>query len=103
MVSEVLDDPELLQINSRTIQFLLDLLDLTFAELFYGFTIISRIIVGSLKEHFETWTPVTYQIYQVNSKYFNGNSNNFHSLNSSPVFPQQGGKYMNSRRNWTIC
>ena len=45
MVSEVLDDPELSQIHSRTIQFILDLLDLKFAELFYGFTIISRIIV----------------------------------------------------------
>ena len=54
MVSEVLDDPELLQINSRTIQFILDLLDLMFAGLFYGFTIISRIIVCFLKEHFET-------------------------------------------------
>ena len=35
MVSEVLDDPELSQ--TRTIQFILDLLDLMFAELFYGF------------------------------------------------------------------
>ena len=58
MVLEVLDDPELLQI--RTIQFILDLLDLTFAELFYGFSIISRIIVCFLKGHFETWTPVNF-------------------------------------------
>ena len=43
-----------------------------------------------------------YQIYQVNSKYFNGNSDNFCSLNFSPVFPQQGGKYMNNKWNWTI-
>ena len=32
MVSEILDDPELSQ--ARTIQFILDLLDLMFAELF---------------------------------------------------------------------
>ena len=35
MVSEALDNPELSQ--ARTIQFILDLLDLMFAELFYGF------------------------------------------------------------------
>ena len=59
-----------------------------FAELFYGFTIISRIIVQLLKEHFETQTPV-------NFIRFNGISDNF--LNICPLFPQQGGKYMNKR------
>ena len=40
MVSEVLDDPEQFVRSiglARTIQFILDFLDLMFAELFYGF------------------------------------------------------------------
>ena len=73
-----------------------------FAELFYGSvsTIITKDLVVWIlpKEHFETWTPENFStITLVISKYFNGNSDNFHSLNFSPVFLQQEGKYMN---NW---
>ena len=56
-------------------QIVLDLLDLTLAELFYGF----------YKEHLETRNPVDYHNYQVISIYLNGNSDNFCSLNFSPL------------------
>ena len=43
-----------------------------------------------------------YHNYQAISKYFNGNSDNFRSLNFCPVFLQWEGKYMNNQWNWTI-
>ena len=58
MVSEALDNPELSQ--ARPVQFILDLLDLTFAELFYGFMDCYnnyKDCCMDSKEHFETWTP----------------------------------------------
>ena len=68
MVSEALDNPELSQ--ARTIQFILDLLDLTFAELFYGFPQYLQGLLDFSKETlWKLKTPESfYQIYQVFSK-----------------------------------
>ena len=66
-------------------------------------TIFTRIVGFLPKEHSETQTPESfYQIYQVISKYFNGNSDNFHSLNFSPK-KYWRTYFFNERGNrWTI-
>ena len=63
-------------------QIVLDLLDLTFAELFYGF----------YKEHLETQTPVDYHNYQAISIYLNGNSNHFLFLELFSVISSMRGE-----------
>ena len=103
MVSKVLDNPDLTFTNH----------DYSIHSGFTGPHVCWAVlcIYNNFKDYclFPHWTlwnldsSVIYQIYQVNSKYFNGYSDKFHSLNSSPLFPQQGGKYMNNRSNWTIC
>ena len=90
--------------NNSWCQKVLDLLDLMFAELFYGFPhIIAWIGVWILQRTlWNSDSRVIYHSYQAISIYFDGNSDNFHSLNFSPVFLQWEEKYMNNWWNWTI-